>query len=78
MQSIRVTDKAKAYLRGVGTSLPAPRFGRGGPCLGHLTHLRRNACTFRVRDFEQSTGLFSPTKPNHASHQRTHATARQS
>jgi hypothetical protein len=78
MQSIRVTDKAKAYLRGVGTSLPAPRFGRGGPCLGHLIHPRRNACAFRVRPFEPSTRLLSPTKPNQTSHQRTPPTARQS
>jgi len=76
MQSIRVTDRAKACLRGAGTSLPTPRFGRGGPCLGHLIHLRRKACAFRVRPFDPSTGLLSPTKPNHASHQRSHRTAR--
>ncbi len=67
MQSIRVTDGAKACLRGVGASLPAPRFGRGGPCLGHLIHPRRNACAFRVRDFEQSTGLFNPASPDRLS-----------
>ena len=52
---------------GAGASLPAPRFGRGGPCLGHLIHPRRNACAFRVRDFEQSTGLFNPALPDRLS-----------
>ena len=67
MQSFRVTDGAKACLRGVGASLPTPRFGRGGSCLGHLIHPRRNACAFRVRDFEQSTGLFNPASPDRLS-----------
>ena len=44
-----------------------PRFGRGGPNLTHLIHPRRNACAFRVRDFEQSTGLFNPASPDRLS-----------
>jgi len=44
-----------------------PRFGRGGPCLDHLIHPQRNACAFRVRDFEQSTGLFNPAMPDRLS-----------
>jgi len=59
MQSTRVTDRAKACLRGAGASLPVPRFGRGGPCLGHLIHPRRNACAFRVRPFDRSTVHFN-------------------
>ena len=35
--------------------------------LTHPIHPRRNACAFRVRDFEQSTGLFNPASPDRLS-----------
>lgn len=53
---------------GAGALLPAPRFGRGGSCLGHPITPRRISREIRVRHFNPSPGRIdwscAPTMPH--------------